>query len=437
MTTASNREALERLRSALDDVQHVEFTTMAPTEQLQYVRMLEVARRRLEHGVDRATGLLDASAAFSVDGHRNVRNAVKHLGRLSGSEALGRTQTIRALQLLPEVEAAYAAGLIPLAHMRLIARVAANPRVQEHLEAADPLFAERASVDPFDRFQTWMQQWQLLADPDGAERDDEINHAKRRVTLHRNFDGSWSLEGQFGALQGASLAEVIDHFEQAEFEADWAWARERFGDDACAADLPRTPEQRRADALVAMAHAAASAPVDARRPEPSVNIVVDQKTFEDELRCAAGETVEHDPNREVDERVCHTMDGTPLRSSDVLAAAMIGHVRRVVIDSAGTVIDLGKRRRLFTGSSRDAALLQAFLREPGGLRCFWPGCDGGCRHVDHRDPAAAGGPTDVANSDPYCGTHNRLKERGFRPVRDPDGTWTIHRPDGATITPTV
>ncbi|MGK2929288.1 MAG: DUF222 domain-containing protein [Acidimicrobiales bacterium] len=375
MTTASNMNALNRLATAVAEVQEVSFDTMAPAEQLRYVRLLEVARRRVEHGADRATGLLDASAAFSVDGHRNVRNAVKHLGRLSGSEALVRTQTIRALQLLPVVEAAYAAGRIPIAHIRLIARIAANPRVHEHLEAADPLFANRASVDAYDRFQSWMQQWQLLADPDGAERDDEINHAKRRVHLHDNFDTSWSLDGQFGALQGATLAEVVDHYEQAEFEADWAWARQRYGDNARGADLPRTSEQRRADALVAMATAAASAPADGRRPEPSVHIVIDQKTFEAELRRACGEETDSDPNIDVDGRVCHTINGTPLHPTDALAAAMVGFVRRVVVDSSGTVIDLGRRRRLFTGSSRGAALLQAFLREPGGLRCFWPGCD--------------------------------------------------------------
>ncbi|HAS12764.1 MAG TPA: hypothetical protein DCS55_19975, partial [Acidimicrobiaceae bacterium] len=94
--------------------------------------------------------------------------------------------------------------------------------------------------------------------------------------------------------------------------------------------------------------------------------------------------------------------------------------------------------RLFTGSARDAAMLQALVRGPGGLGCLWPGCDGRgrCLQVDHRNPAIRGGPTNVANSDAYCGSHNRIKERGFRPVRGPGGEWTIHRPgDGGPITP--
>lgn len=168
-----------------------------------------------------------------------------------------------------------------------------------------------------------------------------------------------------------------------------------------------------------------------------MNIIIDRETFERELRRSCGEEVERDdPNTDLDGRVCHTMDGTPLHPPDVLAAAMVGYVRRVVVDAAGTVIDLGRRRRLFTGSSRAAAMLQAFLRAPGrGLGCGWPGCDGDGRHVDHRRAAAAGGHTNVDNSDLYCGSHNRLKECGFTPVRAADGTWTIYRPDGGQITP--
>lgn len=104
---------LDRLGSVVTELQQVEMDEMAPAAQLQFVRDLEVLRRRLDHGTDRATGLLDASAAFSLDGHRNARDAVKHLGRLSGGEALGRTQTIRALRLLPVVAEAYTTGRIP------------------------------------------------------------------------------------------------------------------------------------------------------------------------------------------------------------------------------------------------------------------------------------------------------------------------------------
>jgi hypothetical protein len=107
----------------------------------------------------------------------------------------------------------------------------------------------------------------------------------------------------------------------------------------------------------------------------------------------------------------------------------------VVLDSAGTVIDLGRRRRCFTGSARDAALLQAAIATRDGPTCFWSGCDNPRHQVDHHQPWRRHGAT--ANSTIACGHHNRLKEAGFRPVRRPDGRWDLLRPDGTRIPPSA
>jgi len=433
-------ESLEALEAGVEGFLSADLDQLTAKEELALVQRLEVLRRRLDAGTDRAAGHLDRTGAFALDGHRGAKGALKAIGRLPGAEALGRIRTARAPRELPLVEAAYARGEIPVAHLRAIGRVAANPRVAEHLPGADAIFAHHATVLDFDDFCAALRSWEALADADGADQDADLSHERRRVSLvESGIDGSFTLDGSFGAVQGAAMAEILDHYERAELLADWTDARERMGAGALIADLGRTPAQRRADALFAIFRRAASTPADGRSPEPLVNIVIDQRTFEEQLRRACGEDVEVDPNEDLDSRRCHSLDGTPLHPADVLAAALAGHVRRVVVDSRGTVIDLGTKRRLFTGSARDAALLQALLRTPGGLRCLWPGCDahGGCLQVDHRQPARRDGPTDIANSDAYCGFHNRTKERGFRPERGPDGTWIIHRPDGAPITAAV
>lgn len=439
--TGTDVEAvLAALDSAVQRFQQADLGALTAEEELQLARRLELVRRRLDHGTDRCAGHLDRSAAFSVDGHRNARSALKHLGRLPGSEALGRVQTARALRDLPAVAAAYERGEIPTGHVRAIARVTSNPRVTEFLTVADPIFVEQATTETYDDFCAWLRRWESRADADGSAQDAARTHARRSFALlHNTFDGSWSSQGEHGALQGATMKELLDRYEDAEFAADWAEAREEHGVDARIEHLRRTPAQRRADALFEIFRRAGAAAADARSPEPLVSIVVDQETFEDELRRAAGRTVEHDPN-ELEGRRCQTLDGTEVHASDAVAAALIGHVRRVVVDSASNVIDVGRKRRLFTGTSRDAVLVQALLRNHAGLRCLWPGCEGrgGRLQADHREPAARGGPTDVGNSDPYCGSHNRIKERGFRPVRGADGSWTIHRPDGGgPITPSV
>ncbi|MDP3400615.1 MAG: DUF222 domain-containing protein, partial [Brevundimonas sp.] len=154
--------ALAALDHAVGLVQAADLDDLTPAEELALVGRLEVLRRRLDHGTDRAAGHLDRSAAFSFDGHKTAKSALKAIGRLSGSEAHGRVQTSRALPRLPLVEAAYAAGRIPTEHVRAIARTIANPRVASWVSGADPIFAHHATVLGYDDFCAALKQWEAL-----------------------------------------------------------------------------------------------------------------------------------------------------------------------------------------------------------------------------------------------------------------------------------
>jgi hypothetical protein len=177
--------------------------------------------------------------------------------------------------------------------------------------------------------------------------------------------------------------------------------------------------------------AAASTPADAQRPEPLANVIVDHKTLEEHLAHALGGPKPTPDPASFDRRRCETDTGVPLDPADVVAAVLIGQVRRVVFDSAGVVINLGRTRRVFTGGARDAVLLQH-------RRCLWPGCGLPARRsqIDHDNPwgSAARGPTDPANGTPLCGRHNRWKNRGYRTWRDDQGRWHLIRPDGTEMT---
>ncbi len=124
--------------------------------------------------------------------------------------------------------------------------------------------------------------------------------------------------------------------------------------------------------------------------------------------------------------------GTAVSPDDVLAAAVIGHVRRVVIDGAGVVVDAGRKRRLFSGVARQMALLLAHS-------CDHLGCTIPARHcqVDHlaeweRDD----GGTDQANSKPRCDTHNPWKTaHRLRSKRDEFGNVVDVRDDGTALAP--
>lgn len=163
--------------------------------------------------------------------------------------------------------------------------------------------------------------------------------------------------------------------------------------------------------------------------DPLVNVSVDQTTFEYHLARLAGADPEPLDPATVDQRRCETTTGHQLDPADMLAAALTGHIRRVVFDTAGVVIDLGRRSRLFTGGARDAVQL-------GDRWCMWPGCDlrtGRCQ-TDHTTPWAQGhGPTRPDNGGITCARHNRWKQRGYRTWRDHNGHWHTYRPDGTEI----
>ena len=129
-------------------------------------------------------------------------------------------------------------------------------------------------------------------------------------------------------------------------------------------------------------------------------------------------------------RRCETTAGVAIDPFDAIVASMIGQVRRVVMSSPSTVIDLGRKSRLFTGSSREAI----FLRR---RKCVWPGCSALTCEADHRTPWAKGGTTSPDNGDPLCRKHNRYKATaGYTTTIDhTTGVTHVHTSDGQELVP--
>ena len=95
-------------------------------------------------------------------------------------------------------------------------------------------------------------------------------------------------------------------------------------------------------------------------------------------------------------------------------------------------MDVGRKRRLFTGAAREA--LKVMIDG-----CEHVGCDirpTSCQ-IDHIDEwIRDGGTTDVANGALKCSTQNRHKHRlGITEARDANGTLVQYRRDGTPILP--
>ena len=259
--------------------------------------------------------------------------------------------------------------------------------------AAVDMLLEHAEHLPIRSFTAVVERWLMWADPDGAWRDqtESIDHRTAHVVA---ANGEVSIGASGGdALTAEKLRNIFAHFVELEFRKDCEARRATHGDRADEFPLPRTDAQRRFDALVAIFERAYAATADGKLPDPVVNIVCDQRTLHDLLGRAGivladGEMLDLD---DVDQRSRSTPcspsssttrprcspaaakppSGQQIAPQLLIQALLTAQVRRVVLDANSTVIDLGERKRLFTGNARIAAtLLEQHCQHPG---CEVPG----------------------------------------------------------------
>lgn len=394
------------------------------------LRAAERVRREAEAVIAAAVERCDATMHYVADGHRSVKQWAMAVTNCSPNEARVRRNTARVFALMPKVGAGLRAGTLGVAQVHELARLARNPRCREHLPASEGVLLDAARSLPFVDFRTVVQRWEALADPDGAELRHERAHTGRTASL-THVDGVFQWRTSHGVFQGTVMQEVFDAFVQAQWEADWAECVALHGAAACPALMSRTSKQRRADAMVAIFEAAATAGVDGMLIAINVNLLMDVDQYEQRLADGvAGTGVDVDPAT-VRDRRCETTDGVPFDPRVLVALSLLGHVRRVVVNAAGVVVNAGQKRRLFDGAL--AEVIRAI--EP---RCLWLGCTirAAIAQIDHLISYSAGGPTDADNAGVMCEHHNLFKYRsGFDARRRPDGTWVITRPDGTVLRP--
>ena len=417
------------------------------------VRELELTERRLHARRAAVLAVTQQRGSYRADGHRSLKGYLRATANVSSREANRRRLVAEACAAVPSLGDALALGRVAEVQIVEIARIHANPRTREFFERVAPIFVELAEHSCHDDLRDRVSSFLNLADQDGAfaELCSNIEHRNATVTV---VGGTLDVRATGGdPLVADEVVAIFEWFVEREFAADVEARRAEHGDRAAEFPLPRTDRQRRFDALVTMARAAAAHGEGAQPADVTVNVVSDVETL-DEVLTGAGivaesdrevvtaeldpETIDEimaeaadDPTRWIDRR-CETSQGTPIHPVLLLQAALRGHVRRVVVDSQGVVIDWGRSRRLFAGPAREAAKLLA-------RRCTHPGCtvSADWSDVDHnaewfRDT----GSTDQRNANVACRSHNRFKSRArWQVVRDERGRSFHVRPDGSMVLP--
>ncbi len=150
---------------------------------------------------------------------------------------------------------------------------------------------------------------------------------------------------------------------------------------------PRSPAQRRSDALLALVQRAVRTP-DSTLPSASAAHVVVTMDYERLVEAVRGVGV--------------TATGHVLSPETVRRLACDAGVTPMVLGSDGAPLDVGRTRRLFTAAQRRAL----WERDRG---CTFPGCTAPpawteAHHVVHW---IRGGATDLLNAALLCGRHHR------------------------------
>ncbi|MEN9644670.1 MAG: hypothetical protein RL238_1339 [Actinomycetota bacterium] len=401
---------------------------MSPAELQESAQELDVLRRRVEAATADLVAAVDKVSAFVPDGHRNVAAWGRATNHWSNGEAAGMVKLAAAFVRLPQFAEAARSGVLGVAQMHAVARLAANPRVREHLDAdADRLLTEGARDLPFDDLVTLLRHFETLADADGARQRHDRAILDRRAGVR--FVGEQAFRDAAGsAFDGVLFDEVLTHYTQLEWQLEWDILSAVHGDQMCPALMERTHAQRTYDALQRI-FATAAGGAEGKGPAVTIDVIIDQATFEHQLAELAGETPDPLPVSHAAQRRCQDTRGRLVDPRAVVGASLVGYVRRLVIGADGVALDMGRRKRLFTGALREAVLLA------GGGRCGHPGCGlpGHLCQADHTVPASRGGSTSARNGGPECEPHNLWKNNGGWTMRDRKGRWRTFRPDGTEI----
>jgi hypothetical protein len=435
-----------------------ELARCEPHELESLMAGLEARRRAVEAEQVAVLEVVAARGLHRADGHRSVGAWHRATVNSSASAARRRVRTARLTSAVPVVARAVAEGRLGIEQAHEMARAHANPRCGHRISEVADVLVEAAATLSFEDFRALVRRWEMLADLDGAHASSEAARRNRRAGVSLSAFG-FHLDATGPKLEGAAMVEIFNRFCDAEFRRDLDAARIDCGDDAgiTIADLQRTAAQRSFDALFEIFRRAAATPPGSRVPEPLVNVVVDARTLAEFLddggtghpgahaspaaqvrfgaRAGTGTRSPVGSRRaglggsgDLTSRRCETVDGVGLTPADVVTAALWGHIRRVLVESDGVVLDLGRRRRVFTGASRDAVML-------GASHCVWPGCMVPLRNcqADHLTAWADRGTTSADNGAPLCGRHNRHKIGGYEVWRDEHGRWHTRRPDGTEM----
>lgn len=324
-----------------------------------------------------------------------------------------RVRVAKCLQELPEIRAAFGAGMLSYSKVRAMTRVA-TPETDEYLL----MLGTYATAHQIERLVAKTSRAKRSQD----EAEAEVVYENRYLSVFRDESGAFELKGRFPAEQGAMIVKALELAMEQDFRSRSGDSAETSNSDDSAgtsaqpgptqkrtrdvpAETPRTFRQRRADALADLAETFLAHPGDGSRSGDRFQVVV---------HVSAGTSQGSSPDVPAESSWMEDAGHLPRETARRLGCDC--SLLAVTEDERGEPLSIGRKSR-----SIPPAIRRALQLRDGG--CRFPGCTH-TRYVDghHILHWADGGETSLDNLVLLCRYHHRLvHEGGFDCSRTADG----------------
>jgi len=345
---------------------------------------------RLAAKISDAVSDFDRAGLWDLDASTSMTAWLRQYGAMTKREAGRVSGRAKKLRELPVTAAAWQSGELSGGQVEAIVAVLKPELVAlfaEHEAELVPSLVGLSVADTSRAMGHWAAHAAALAD--GPEPPE----SKRGLHLSQMLDGTWVLDGTLDPESGEVVATALRQAESPDSDAE----------------PPRTPRQRRVDALDDICRFYLDHQHDrpAGRHRPHVNVVID---FEDLQAGGPGRVV----------------DGPALSGAVLRAMSCDSALHHLVMSGRSAVLDYGTSTRTIPAGLWNALVLRdEHCRFPGcDRRSTW--CEG--HHVVH---FADDGPTCLENLVLACSRHHhRLHQRGWHSKLRPDATFEVTDPDG-------
>jgi hypothetical protein len=381
------------------DVSHDELLNLIPTVHAGATKLAALLTSVVAAG--------ERQQVHRADGMATMKSWLTGHCRLAGNEAASLLRAGRRLADLPELAAAFGAGAVSAAHVRVIteavtpARMAKAAEVGIELTVTDRVLTDAARVlGPEDTAKA-ARRWVAGIDPDGVL--DDAAGLPRVFRLASSTGGQVYLTGHLDPVGGELVHTALEAVMNGHRPA---------GDR-------RSHAERQGDALVELCRQMLSAGTlpQVRGERAQIRVSIDLMAL-----CA--------------ERGTPGVAGGelsfvgPIGAETARRLACDASVVRIITGPDGLPLDVGREQRTATTAIRRALASRDMHCVFAGCRAPAAWCD--VHHVIHW---AHGGVTSCENGALLCERHHTaVHEGGFDVARDPGTSiWHTYRPDGSEV----